>query len=86
MKDNDKKNIYYYVPKEVSKMFEQYIAMLKLRDIYVKQFFGYKKAKRAAIEAEHLLQLFWRKIRDIYPELKDKQISYDSENRKIKIV
>ena len=86
MKDNDKKNIYYYVPENLSKMFERYMAMLKLRDIYVRQLFCYRKAKRAAAEAEHLLQSFWRKIRDIYPELKDKQISYDSEKRKIKIV
>ena len=72
----------YTVPGEVASVWIECTALLRLRDVYAKLPFGYKKAKRAGLEAQNARSKFWRMIRGLYPdELADKVLHYDDETQ-----
>lgn len=47
------------VPEEVWALYDEYNAMLKLRDVYINRPFGFKKAKECAIKSQLALRKFW---------------------------
>ena len=67
-----KKN--YKIPKELLKISAESNGYLKLRELYVKLPFGYKKAVKCSVEAEKLNQDFFIKAKKLYPELKGKSL------------
>jgi hypothetical protein len=67
----------YKIPDEVKKEFSSYCAMLILREHYAEKRFGYKKAKKCAIEAEWHRQKFWHMVDGIYPDHKPLQYEKD---------
>ena len=71
---------HFDLPAEITCFYNEYMAFQKLRDIYVKIPFGFKKAKKCAIQAENVREKFWRKIHELYPELKGKIIKYNLES------
>jgi hypothetical protein len=75
----------YDVPEEISDIDTEVIALEDLRDVYAKRPFGYKKALRASREAVKMNNMFWKKVRKLYPQLDNKGISYSREMRKIKV-
>lgn len=84
------KNKLYSVPDELVEVEIEYQAAVELRNIYAKRPFGYKKALRASADAVRSRDEFWRKIRELYPELasffdifEDKYIKYDGVRKVI---
>ena len=66
----------YPIPEEIINIADEANALKELRDEYVKRPFGFKKARRCAIDAAKKRTLFWRKVRDLYPELYGKKAYY----------
>lgn len=64
------------VPKEIDSLAAEAAAMKQMRDIYVKLPFGYRRATKAAKEAEILVRSFWQKLYVLYPEVKDGKWTY----------
>jgi hypothetical protein len=65
----------YVVPDDLWDLRTKSIALNELRDTYViMRFFGYRLARKAAIEAARLMDDFWSGIRDLYPELRGKSL------------
>ena len=61
----------YPIPQEVADIMVKSYALNNLRDTYAKLPFGFKKAARAAIEAEKFRVEFWNKVYKIYPKIVD---------------
>ena len=61
----------YPVPNDIVSLLWEHRALLNLRDVYAMRPFGcgYKKARKAAVEAEKLKCKASQMIRDLYPEL-----------------
>ena len=61
----------YPLTENIVKMWIEYQALLNLRDLYILRPFGcgYKKARKAAIEAEGLKNKASKMIVELYPEL-----------------
>jgi hypothetical protein len=59
----------FSVPEEIVLLMNKSEAALELRDKYVKMPFSYKRALRAATDSVMFDRLFWKKIRELYPEL-----------------
>ena len=64
----------YDVPQELLDIMIESQAMEELRDAFLKLPFRFKKAKKCAIARITLREEFWREIRALYPELKDKSL------------
>lgn len=60
------------IPKEIAELYLQACALDNLRDKYASLPFGYKKSRRAAMEADSLATKAHRMIIKLYPELKGK--------------
>lgn len=62
------------VPEEVMEFMYKWKGAARLRDIYVKLPFGFKKARKCAREAVRNETTFWDEIKVLYPELRGKFI------------
>lgn len=80
MKETIKTKFKHELQPEVTKFINEYFGLIRLRDVYVKLPFGFKKAKKCAIGAEKAREKFWRKVRELYPELADHEITYHGGN------
>lgn len=65
------------IPKEVQNILTDHLSLLALRDFCAKLPFGYRKARKAAIDAGRKADEFWEKVKEIYPETKDGQWFYN---------
>ena len=65
----------YPIPEEIVEFIHKSEAMWGLRDVYAKIPFGFSKAKKCALESEVCRTKFWRKVVEIYPELKGKKLA-----------
>lgn len=76
------------VPNELAELFDESFALQTLRDIYAKLPFGFRKARKLAIESTKKQAKFWREVIQLYPELLGKDLIYRSgyvwESEKIK--
>ena len=79
MKDN------FDLPPEITNIYNEYVALTKLRDVYTKLPFGLKKAIKCANNAENARERFWRKIKELYPELDGKTLVYKVENYTVSV-
>ena len=71
------------VPEELVNLWIEYQALIELRDSYVRQGFGgFKRAKKTAIEATTKRDIFWRKVSELYPELK-RPLRFQWESRRV---
>lgn len=74
----------YPVGNELAKLHEEYKALRDLRNCYVKLPFGYKRARKAAIEAQLKLQDFWLGFSVLYPEIpKGQTLAYYPEKESV---
>lgn len=62
------------IPDELIEIEEKCRALLELRDKYATLPFGFRRAKKCAIEAKRYRNEFVRKIKERYPELGDEFI------------
>lgn len=68
----------YPISDDIALLFDKSIACEKLRDLAIKLPFGYWKARKAATDAEHFNRLFWKRIRQVYPEFNNNKLAYMS--------
>ncbi|HUT44007.1 MAG TPA: hypothetical protein VMW95_06695 [Desulfobacterales bacterium] len=66
----------YDLPDDVKELFEKYVALQELRGKYVKRPCGFRKARECAIQSRLFRVKFWEKVRELYPEFKDKDMVY----------
>lgn len=71
----------YEVTDEIADMFNKFLAIQELRDLYIKVPFGFKKAKRCALEAQECRSQFWQMVRELYPELSGYDVKYNQSDR-----
>ena len=64
----------YDVPEEVKTLLEKSAAAATLRDIYANLPFGFRKARKCAIDYIKYRRIFWNKVYEMYPELPDNAI------------
>ena len=65
----------YPVPKEiVLKYIARAEAYKELATLYAGKPFGYKKALKSTIRRRSLSDEFWRKVYDLYPELRGREL------------
>jgi hypothetical protein len=63
---------------DLQNIFNEYASLISLRDVYTKRLFGYKKAAKAAKQAESVRVKFWRMVSDCYTyEVRGKGLKYD---------
>ncbi len=75
----------WIVPEELVKKSEEAEAMELLRDKYAETRFGFKKAMKCSIKNVQLNRDFWASIRDLYPEIKDKRLTYEHADKTVHI-
>lgn len=73
------------VPQELVDIFNRFDAMEKLRNKYVNVPFGYRKARKAALEAGKLRESFWAAVRELYPRIRGRSLEYDERSGKVSI-
>jgi hypothetical protein len=67
----------FTISDELRDLHDKYVAYTKVRDIYVKIPFSYKKAVKAAIDAEKTKSIFWGKFFKLYPGTTGKNFEYN---------
>lgn len=75
----------YELPEEVLLFIDRYFAMSELRDKCIKSPFGFRRAKKCAINATTFRRKFWSKVNDLYPELSNFELIYDHKLTCVKI-
>lgn len=73
----------YDIPQEVADIMVTSEAYSALMDVYAKLPFGYKKALKSSIKCEHEKRMFWKKINDLYPKLKNKHLTYNASYKTV---
>ena len=81
----ENKQTEWEVPQRLIDDYVQFIAMEELRDKYVPLPFCYRKARKAAIEAGKLRELFWSHIRTMFPRTDGRSLEYSEATRKVRI-
>jgi hypothetical protein len=76
----------YELPESVDLLNDKYAAADKLKNIAIKTPFGFWKARKCAREAEYFRRKFWRKVRELYPELDKEGLSYNSSTGLLEIL
>ena len=66
----------YTIPDNLWDVKSRVVALQQLQDSYIAlRFFGYRLAKKAAIEASREMSAFWDGVVELYPELKGKRLT-----------
>jgi hypothetical protein len=73
----------YPIPGEVADIMEEAIGAENLRDIYVEEWFGFKKALRCSKIAATNRMKFWAKVYELYPDIRGVTLSYDRASKTI---
>ena len=81
-----KMNKTFKVPESVVDIFAEANGLLSLRERYILMPFGFRKAKKCAIESAKKKDLFWRKIRNMFPESRGKELIFHSQYGEIEVV
>lgn len=69
----------FSIPEEIHDIWCEYEALNILKESYVNQYFGFKKARKCAIDAERARTKFWRKVIELCPNKKSNKLSYNKE-------
>jgi len=83
--EKKKKQKMYSVPDEIHKMWGKQRGLTKLRDVYAKLPFCYKRAVRASTDQQLYELEFWTSIRKLYPELDEETITYHPDDRTVSV-
>jgi len=75
----------YPVSDDIAEYFISYEAALELRDKALNMPFGYRKALKASKDIVKNQRIFWKKVRQVYPELKDKSLDYNRVKQTISV-
>ncbi len=59
------------IPQEIADIAIRRSALADLRDLYVRIPFGFRNARKAAMESKSGLAEFWKKVGEIYPQTLD---------------
>jgi len=70
----------YELPEVIKQLQDKRVGLIKLRELYIRLPFGYKKAVKCSQDTETTRRYFWESVFNLYPELKGKHISYDAED------
>jgi hypothetical protein len=83
-----KKKLSFKIPEELHDIFCEYKSMLDLKESYVNKYFGFRKAKKCAIQAEKAENKFWNKVLQICPKnlLYGKEFKYVPILRIVKVI
>jgi len=73
----------YKISEDIALLKDKVNAALKMVNIAMKLPFGYRKALRAATDSEKFENLFWKRVRKIYPIFYGKAVAYDSERHTV---
>ena len=71
------------IPKELQEMMEEYVAAKSCKEAAVTRWFGFKRALRYAKIEIRLEVLFWKKVKELYPQVVLKPYSYNFETGKV---
>lgn len=66
----------YEIPGDVKRLYFRFVAAEKLRDVFVEMPYGFAAALKAGTVYEETRHEFWRKIRQIYPNLQTANLEY----------
>lgn len=66
----------YEIPQEIKDLFEEADALEDCRDASVRNFFGYRRAIKYSKESVRKSRKAWNMIYEIYPELRNKKLTY----------
>jgi hypothetical protein len=72
---------YYDLPEEIIEICNDYANYAKLRELYTKVPFGFKKAVKCGKLAQQKTRLYWNNICELYPELQNKEIKFTNDNK-----
>ena len=73
----------YEVPADIESIMDKVKAAEDMRNIYIERPRGFRKAYMCGADIYKYHRLFWRKIRELYPELRGKKVIYNSQTGKI---
>ena len=73
------------LPEETVDIFHEYCGLIKCRDKSIKSFFSYKRAGFYGKMASKKRYEFWRSVKTVYPEHKNKGMDFDVENEVLTI-
>jgi len=73
----------YPISDDIALLKEKENAAKKIVEMAIKLPFGYRKAFRAATDAEKFNRLFWKRVVNVYPVLKGKRLVYDFSNQTV---
>lgn len=76
----------YQVPEETAEIFLEYVSCTNCMDACVKSVFRASRAIKYGKLAEKSRLKFWRQVKQIYPELENKELTYSAEKREVSIV
>ena len=79
----ENKRVSVELPGDIVSVLDEYYACIGVRDSATKMTFGYRKAKRAAIESEVARRKFWKMCHEIFPESKTADADYDRQTNRL---
>jgi len=81
-----KKENMFSIPEEVHDIWCEYESLNILKESYVEQYFGFRKARKCAIDAEKARTKFWRKVLELNPNKKMNKVTYHKELMMIEVL
>ena len=75
----------YELPEKLLLFMDKAIAFEELRDKCIKSPFGFRRARRCAIDLEYFKRKFWGNVQKMYPELENKSLHYNSISQTVSI-
>ncbi len=79
---DDKK---YEIPDEICDDAIEERALLELRDKYVLRPFGFKNARRCAVQSRQKQVIYLRKIYELYPELRECKFTFNFRDKSLMV-
>jgi len=78
----------YKVPEELEVLMDKATSAIKLRDIYVRIPFCFRKACKYGNNVQKYKRLFWKKVLELYPELESKknELNYDINDGCVRVI
>ena len=74
------------LPEETIDIFHEYCGLLECRDKSIKSLFAYKRAGYYGKIAHKKRLEFWRSVKTVYPEHKDKAMNFDIEDEVLTVI
>ncbi|MDY6895011.1 MAG: hypothetical protein SVO01_06295, partial [Thermotogota bacterium] len=73
-------------PEDLAKLMDRAIAYEIVSDKYTRRPFGLRKAIKLAVKMNALKRKFWKRVYELYPELKGKNLRYSLHKQNVEIM